>query len=197
MDKVLEFIKTNDKNIDKQTYIEISFGKFIDPKLAIFNTNITQKKIKEFIDYLIDYLKINNKKIRHGERKSKIYYWKHLQLHSNTNNLQVYLSKVNQFESIILQPENSFGINCKLIKKCYYNLENFSSQKDYQNIINRNIITIYYDDLVNINIINDISDNNINYNKITITITKENIFIEKVYQTIKNLIEIIDKFINL
>lgn len=62
MDRVLEFIKTYDKNIDNNTYLEITFGHFKTDNLHVLNTHISQDRIKEFIDYLVDYLKINKKK---------------------------------------------------------------------------------------------------------------------------------------
>ena len=187
MNEVVNYVLENQDKITTDKSIDIKFG------LGNLNNKIIDTRIKKTsITKLFNILKESNFTIKSNMIKYRIYQYLNLEYRVvNENHKCIKQSLENISVSQDSDITYLLGINNYVDK----DISDFPSQKEYNEIINRNEINLYIDQIFRLTTYIDQTSNN-EYIHLTLSIIRQNIFKEKITKSLKKILGHIDESLN-
>ena len=187
MNEIIDYVLSNQEKITNDKSIDIKFG------LVNLNNKIIDTRIKKTsINKLFNILKESNLTIKSNILKYRIYQYLNLEYRVFNDNHKCIRQSLENIS--ILQDNNItyiLGINNYIDK----DISDFPSQKEYNEIINRNEINLYIDQIFRLTTYIDQTSNN-EYIHLTLSIIRQNIFKEKITKSLKKILGHIDESLN-
>lgn len=182
MEKIIDYVLDNQEEISNNKFINIKFG-FLNLGDKIIDTRIK----KENIHKLFNKLKESNLTIKSNLLKYRIYRYLNLEYHIFND---YHKCVINNLENIQIIRDNNLSYIVNINKNLENDVSGFPSQKEYNEIINRNEINLFIDQIFRLTAYIDQSSDN-EYIHLTFSVIRQNIFKEKISKSLNKILGLI------